>query len=75
MMVDVVRPYVDGDVAARQEIVERIGRVDSCKRHCRACGGEVALEKPFGRCDCGGSDLEWLSGEELRIKEYEVADV
>ena len=42
---------------------------------CRACGGEVALERPFGRCECGGSDLEWLSGEELRVKEYEVSDV
>jgi hydrogenase nickel incorporation protein HypA/HybF len=40
---------------------------------CRACGGEVELERPFGRCACGGSDLEWLRGEELRIKELETA--
>jgi hydrogenase nickel incorporation protein HypA/HybF len=42
---------------------------------CRDCGGEVILDRPFGRCDCGCSDLEWLMGEELRVKEYEVSDV
>ena len=30
------------------------------------------LERPFGRCACGATDLEWLSGEELKIKEFEV---
>src|SRR5258708_5953191 len=39
---------------------------------CRACGGQVSLDRPFGQCDCGNSDLEWLSGEELKIKELEV---
>jgi hydrogenase nickel incorporation protein HypA/HybF len=39
---------------------------------CRACGGQVKLDRPFGECSCGGSDLEWLSGEELLIKELEV---
>lgn len=39
---------------------------------CRACGGRVELEKPFGRCACGNSDLQWMSGEELRIQELEV---
>ncbi|TMA13923.1 MAG: hydrogenase maturation nickel metallochaperone HypA [Deltaproteobacteria bacterium] len=39
---------------------------------CRQCGGRVELERPYGRCACGGDDLEWLSGEELRIKELEV---
>jgi hydrogenase nickel incorporation protein HypA/HybF len=55
---------------AALEIVEIPGLA-----RCRACGSELALERPFGRCGCGGSDLEWLSGEELRVKEYEVADV
>jgi hydrogenase nickel incorporation protein HypA/HybF len=55
---------------AALEIVEIPGLA-----RCRACGSELALERPFGRCACGGSDLEWLSGEELRVKEYEVADV
>jgi hydrogenase nickel incorporation protein HypA/HybF len=40
---------------------------------CRACGGRVELRQPFGRCACGGTDLDWKSGEELRIKELEVA--
>jgi hydrogenase nickel incorporation protein HypA/HybF len=39
---------------------------------CRQCGAEVMLQRPFGRCECGCSDLEWLTGEELRIKEMEV---
>jgi hydrogenase nickel incorporation protein HypA/HybF len=49
------------------EILEPAGRA-----RCRACEGEVALDRPFGLCACGSSDLEWLSGEELRIKEIEV---
>jgi hydrogenase nickel incorporation protein HypA/HybF len=40
---------------------------------CRACGGRVELSRPFGRCGCGGTDLDWQSGEELRIKALEVA--
>lgn len=53
---------------ASLEIIETPGRA-----RCRACGGDVLLERPFGRCDCGCSDLEWLTGEELKIKEMEVA--
>jgi hydrogenase nickel incorporation protein HypA/HybF len=52
---------------ARLDIVEVPGIA-----RCRACGARVELSRPFGRCECGGSDLEWLSGEELRIKEMEV---
>lgn len=39
---------------------------------CRACATEFALERPFGVCTCGSSDLEWLSGEQLSIKELET---
>jgi hydrogenase nickel incorporation protein HypA/HybF len=53
---------------AQLEIIETPGRA-----RCRACSAEVVLERPFGRCACGGTDLEWLSGEELTIKEMEVA--
>jgi hydrogenase nickel incorporation protein HypA/HybF len=49
------------------EIIETPGLA-----RCRGCGGRVTLERPFGRCDCGGSDLEWLAGEELRVKELEL---
>jgi hydrogenase nickel incorporation protein HypA/HybF len=52
---------------ARLEIVETPGRA-----RCRGCGADVALDRPYGRCACGGSDLEWLSGEALRILEMEV---
>jgi hydrogenase nickel incorporation protein HypA/HybF len=48
-------------------ILETPGRA-----RCRECGGEVCLEQPFCRCRCGSTDLEWLSGEELKIKEFEV---
>lgn len=60
----------EGTIAegARLEIVEIPGRA-----RCRACGGDVVLERPFGRCACGGTDLDWLGGEELRIKEVEMA--
>jgi hydrogenase nickel incorporation protein HypA/HybF len=50
------------------EIIETPGRA-----LCRACGAEVLLDQPFGRCRCGGTDLEWLEGEELRVQEMEVA--
>ena len=59
----------EGTVAegARLEIVEVPGR-----GRCRACGSDVVLERPFGRCGCGGTDLEWLAGEELRIRDVEL---
>jgi hydrogenase nickel incorporation protein HypA/HybF len=52
---------------AELEILELPGRA-----RCRECGSAVTLEQPLGHCECGSSDLEWLSGEELRIKEFEV---
>jgi hydrogenase nickel incorporation protein HypA/HybF len=39
---------------------------------CRGCGARIELLRPFGVCACGGADLEWLSGEELVIKQVEV---
>lgn len=39
---------------------------------CRKCQAEVAMETPLGRCACGSTDLDWLSGEELKIKELEI---
>lgn len=44
----------------------------ACRARCRACGAEFDLEQPFGVCDCGGADLEWLSGDEIRVKEMEI---
>ncbi len=53
---------------ARLEIHEIPGRAQ-----CRQCGAEVALVEPFGTCSCGSYDLQWLSGDEIQIKEMEVA--
>jgi hydrogenase nickel incorporation protein HypA/HybF len=55
---------------ASLEIVETPGR-----GRCRACGGAVHLDRPFGECGCGSTDLEWLAGDELRVRELELADV
>src|ERR1700692_605651 len=51
---------------AQLEILETPGRA-----RCKECGAELTLEQPFGRCACGNSDLEWLAGDELKIKEME----
>ncbi len=53
---------------AELEIIETPGRA-----RCRVCGGELLLEEPLGRCDCGSFDLEWLAGTELKIREMELA--
>ena len=52
---------------ASLEIVEPAGRA-----RCEACGAEMALEQPFGRCGCGSSELRWISGMELRVRSMEV---
>ena len=49
------------------EIIETPGR-----GRCRACGNEVTMDRPFGRCVCGETDLEWLAGDELRVRELEL---
>ncbi len=43
------------------------------RARCRDCGEEVALEQPFGLCPCGSADLQWLSGDEIKVKEMELA--
>jgi hydrogenase nickel incorporation protein HypA/HybF len=52
---------------ARLDIVETPGRA-----RCRACDAIVELDRPFGRCACSCTDLEWLCGEELEIREVEA---
>ncbi len=49
------------------DIIETPGR-----GRCRQCDAEIIMQAPFSRCECGGTDLDWLSGEELKIKEMEV---
>ena len=53
---------------AELEIIETPGL--AC---CHICGSDVVLERPIGRCQCGSTDLEWCGGDELRIREMEVA--
>ncbi len=42
---------------------------------CRRCGWEIALDAPFGVCECGCQDLQIIQGEELLIKQLEMEDV
>ncbi len=60
----------EGTIAegAALEIEEPPGRV-----RCRGCGEEFTIDRPFARCSCGETDLIWLGGEELKIKEMEIA--
>ncbi len=39
---------------------------------CENCGEAVSLAAPFGRCACGGP-LRIVAGEELRVKDMEIA--
>lgn len=41
---------------------------------CKQCGVTVALDQPFGRCRCGCTDLDWLTGEELQVTELELEE-
>lgn len=40
---------------------------------CRSCGALVVLDRPLGRCECGGVDLEWVGGMSVKIVRMEVA--
>ncbi|MEH2424313.1 MAG: hydrogenase maturation nickel metallochaperone HypA [Nostoc sp.] len=42
---------------------------------CRQCGAEIALDKPFGICNCGSVQLDLVTGEELKIKEIEIEEL
>jgi hydrogenase nickel incorporation protein HypA/HybF len=53
---------------AHLEIVQTPG-----KARCAACAGVVVLMQPLGQCACGGIDLEWTEGFDLRVREMEVA--
>ena len=39
---------------------------------CRACGASLVLSDPLELCGCGRSDLDWLSGDQLQIREMEM---
>ena len=54
---------------ARLEIIEIAGR-----GRCQDCGEEAPMQAPFGRCTvCGSGRLAVCAGEELNIREMELA--
>jgi hydrogenase nickel incorporation protein HypA/HybF len=55
---------------ARLEIDETPGRA-----RCRECGVALEVEDLLTLCRCGSANLEFLSGQELKIREVEIADV
>lgn len=52
---------------AELQIIELAGR-----GKCRACGVESELASIFQHCSCGSVALDWLSGEQLNLREVEV---
>lgn len=63
------------DLAAQDTVVEG-ARLDIVEvpglGRCRVCGARVTLDGPLGRCGCGGEDLDWIGGDELKITALEV---
>jgi hydrogenase nickel incorporation protein HypA/HybF len=64
------------DVCARGTTLEgatlEIDEIPALAR-CHDCGAAVELESFFGLCRCGSVSLEMLSGQELKVREVEVA--
>jgi hydrogenase nickel incorporation protein HypA/HybF len=48
-------------------------RATEARARCRSCERELSLRRASDRCPCGAYDLEWRSGEALKILELEVA--
>lgn len=53
---------------ARLEIIESPGR-----GRCRQCGEEFAMKDFLALCACGSIDVQCTGGEQLMIKEMELA--
>jgi hydrogenase nickel incorporation protein HypA/HybF len=53
---------------AALEIIEIPGRA-----RCSQCLADVELEDQIALCVCGSANLDFLSGQELRIREVEVS--
>jgi hydrogenase nickel incorporation protein HypA/HybF len=64
------------DVCARNTVLEgavlEIHEIAG-RALCRDCGNEVVLEELVGRCACGSANLRVIAGEELKVKEMELA--
>ncbi len=50
------------------EIIETPGLA-----RCMACGAELEIAVPFGQCACGSENLALISGQQLKIRQMEVA--
>jgi hydrogenase nickel incorporation protein HypA/HybF len=55
---------------ARLEIIETAGRA-----LCRHCGADFEVNDLFAICGCGSMELDLIAGEELKIREVEIANV
>ena len=53
---------------AALEIISIPGRA-----RCRGCDGEIEIRSFAETCPCGNSDLRVIAGEQLRLKEMELA--
>jgi hydrogenase nickel incorporation protein HypA/HybF len=66
------------DVVAKNTSLEgatlEIRRIEARAR-CRSCGAEFPQATLFTPCECGCRKVERLCGEELNIKEFELATV
>ena len=64
------------DVCARGTVVEgAVLEIDEtpARAVCGHCAREVVLSRPAGRCACGCANLRVIAGEELKVKEMELA--
>lgn len=43
------------------------------RARCRSCRHELSTRDVLAVCPCGGVDLEWLDGADLRVREMEVS--
>jgi hydrogenase nickel incorporation protein HypA/HybF len=64
------------DIVSKDTVLEgaelQINEIAGCAR-CNACAHEFAIDQPFGRCRCGSTDIRCIAGEQLNIKEMEIA--
>lgn len=64
------------DVAARDTALEGAALeilAPPARAHCRGCGRDFDPPDDLALCACGSADVEWLGGQELKIRSVEVA--
>jgi hydrogenase nickel incorporation protein HypA/HybF len=58
----------DTDLAGSQLVINHIPATITC----RACGATTAITVPMFRCECGSTDVEVTSGQELLVRSLEL---